>query len=114
MSFAKNNSASTPKKAADGPRVSVEMLHNLHAVVRNVRQVADNCLTFTLRLYGIDLYGMRLVEGEKSTFITASANKGKNGKYYDNFRVYFAEDAAQAVENAVREAYAMNEEELEV
>ena len=114
MSFAKNNSASTPKKAADGPRVSVEMLHDLHAVVRTVRQVADNCLTFTLRLYGIDLYGMRLVEGEKSTFITASANKGKNGKYYDNFRVYFAEDAAQAVENAVREAYATNEEELEV
>lgn len=114
MSFAKNNSASTPKKAADGPRVSVEMLHDLHAVVRNVRQVADNCLTFTLKLYGIDLYGMRLVEGEKSTFITASANKGKNGKYYDNFRVYFAEDAAQAVENAVREAYATNEEELEV
>lgn len=114
MSFAKNNSASTPKKAADAPRVSVEMLHDLHAVVRNVRQVADNCLTFTLRLYGIDLYGMRLVEGEKCTFITASANKGKNGKYYDNFRVYFAEDAAQAVENAVREAYATNEEELEV
>ena len=114
MSFAKNNSVSTPKKAADGPRVSVEMLHDLHAVVRNVRQVADNCLTFTLRLYGIDLYGMRLVEGDKSTFITASANKGKNGKYYDNFHVYFAEDAAQAVENAVREAYATNEEELEV
>lgn len=114
MSFAKNNSASTPKKAADGPRVTVEMLHNLHAVVRSVRQVADNCLTFTLRLYGIDLYGMRLVEGEKSKFITASANKGKNGKYYDNFRVYFAEDAAQAVENAVREAYATNAEELEV
>lgn len=114
MSFAKKENASTSKKAADGPRVTVEMLHNLHAVVRSVRQVADNCLTFTLRLYGIDLYGMRLVEGEKITFITASANKGKNGKYYDNFRVYFAEDAAQAVENAVREAYATNAEELEV
>lgn len=114
MSFAKKENASTSKKVADGPRVTVEMLHNLHAVVRSVRQVSDNCLTFTLRLYGIDLYGMRLVEGEKSTFITASANKGKNGKYYDNFRVYFAEDAAQAVENAVREAYATNAEELEV
>lgn len=114
MAFAKNNSASTTKKVVDCPRVTVEMLHNMHAVVRSVRQVADNCLTFTLRLYGIDLYGMRLVECEKSTFITASANKGKNGKYYDNFRVYFAEDAAQAVENAVREAYATNEEELKV
>nr|DAN85394.1 MAG TPA: putative septation protein [Caudoviricetes sp.] len=114
MSFAKKGNASTPKKAAEGPRVSVEMLHELQAVVRNVRQVADNCLIFTLRLYGIDLYSMRLVEGEKSTFITASANKGKNGKYYDNFRVYFAEDAAQAVENAVRKAYDENADEVEV
>lgn len=113
MAFTKNN-ASTPKKAADGPRVSVEMLHNLHAVVRTVRQVADNCLTFTLRLYGIDLYGMRLVEGEKSTFITASARKGKDGKYYDNFRVYLAEDAARAVEAAVRKAYDENTDEVEV
>ena len=114
MAFAKKNNASTPKKTADGPRVTVEMLHNLQAVVRNARQVADNCLTFTLRLYGIDLYGMRLVEGEKSTFITASANKGKNGKYYDNYRVYFAEDAAQAVEAAVRNAYDENTDEVEV
>ena len=114
MSFAKKENASITKKVADGPRVSVEMLHNLHAVVRNVRLVADNCLTFTLRLYGIDLYGMRLVEGEKSTFITASAKKGKDGKYYDNFRVYFAEDAAQAVKNAVCEAYETNTDEVEV
>ena len=114
MAFTKNNNASTSKKVADGPRVSVEMLHELQAVVRNVRQVADNCLTFTLRLNGIDLYGMRLVEGKKSTFITASANKGKNGKYYDNFRVYFAEDAAQAVKNAVFEAYETNTDEVEV
>lgn len=114
MAFAKKNNASTPKKSADAPRVTVDMLHNLHAVVRSVRQVADNCLTFTLRLYGIDLYNMRLVEGQKGTFITASAQKGKDGKYYDNFRVYFADDAAKAVENAVREAYTTNAEELEV
>jgi DNA-binding cell septation regulator SpoVG len=114
MAFAKSNNASYQKKSADAPRVTMEMLHNLHAVVRNVRQVADNCLTFTLRLYGIDLYGMRLVEGEKSTFISASAQKGKDGKYYDNFRVYFAEDAAQAVENAVRKAYDENTDEEEV
>ena len=114
MSFAKNDSASTTKKAADGPRVSVEMLHNLHAVVRSVRLVADNCLTFTLRLYGIDLYSMRLVEGQKGYFITASAKKGKDGKYYDNFRVYFTEDAAQAVDDAVRKAYYENTDEVEV
>lgn len=114
MAFAKNNNASTPKKAADGPRVTLATLHSLQAVVRNVRQVADNCLTFTLRLYGIDLYSMRLVEGQKGSFISASANKGKNGKYYDNYRVYFADDAAKAVEYAVREAYDTNANEVEV
>lgn len=114
MAFAKKNNASTPKKSADAPRVTVEMLRNLHAVVRTVRQVADNCLTFTLRMYGIDLYSMRLVEGQKGVFITASANKGKDGKYYDNFRVYFADDAAKAVEDAVRKAYDTNADEVEV
>ena len=114
MAFAKSNNASYQKKNADAPRVTLEMLHNLHAVVRSIRQVADTCLTFTLRMYGIDLYNMRLVEGAKGTFITASAMKGKDGKYHDNFRVYFAEDAAKAVESAVRKAYDENTAEVEV
>ena len=114
MAFAKSNNASYQKKSADSPRVTVGMLRNLNAVVRNVRQVADNCLTFTLRLYGIDLYSMRLVEGQKGDFISASAQKGKDGKYYDNFRVYFTEDAAKAVGVAVRKAYDENTSEVEV
>lgn len=111
MAFNKSNTASSNQNS---PRVTVEMLRNLHAVVRNVRQVADTCLTFTLRLYGIDLYSMRLVEGKKGQFITASATKGPNGKYYDNFRVYFDDAAAQAVMTAVVSAYQNNETEREV
>lgn len=110
MAFAKKSTTTNQKSA----RVTVDMLHNLHAVVRTVRLVADNCLTFTLRLYGVDLYNMRLVEGAKGTFITSSANKGKDGKYYDNFRVYFDDDAAAAVEAAVRKAYNDNLQECEV
>ena len=112
MAFARNNSP--VQKSADFPRVTVDMLRNLHAVVRNVRQVADNCLTFTLRLYGIDLYSMRLVDGAKGVFITASAQKGKDGNYHDNFRVYFDNDAAKAVEDAVRKAYGTNVTNVEV
>lgn len=114
MAFAKSNNASYPKKTSEQPRVTADMLHNLHAVVRNIRQVADNCLTFTLRLYGIDLYSMRLVEGQKGTFITASATKGKDGKFYDNFRVYLDDAASKAVEAAVRKAYDENLQECEV
>lgn len=107
MAFAK-------KKSADAPRVTVDMLHDLRAVVRSVRQVADNCLTFTLRLYGIDLYDMRLVESAKGTFISASAKKGKDGNYYDNFRVYFDDAAQSAVEQAVRTAFEDAKPEVEV
>ena len=114
MAFAKSNNASYQNKSADSPRVTVDMLRNLHAVVRNVRQVADNCLTFTLRMYGIDLYSMRLVEGQKGDFISASAQKGKDGKYHDNFRVYFDNDATKAVEDAVRKAYDTDANEVEV
>lgn len=114
MAFAKSNNASYQKKSTDQPRVTVDMLRNLHAAVRNIRQVADNCLTFTLRLYGIDLYSMRLVEGQKGTFISPSATKGKDGSYYDNYRVYMDDDASKAVEAAVREAFAENMVEREV
>lgn len=114
MAFVRNNNNASVQKSTDFHRVTVEMLRNLHAVVRNVRQVADNCLTFTLRLYGIDLYNMRLVEGQKGVFITASAQKGKDGKYYDNFRVYLDDAAAKAVENAVRGAFLNSVDELEV
>ena len=114
MAFAKSNNASYQKKNADQPRVTVDMLHNLHAAVRNIRQVADNCLTFTLRLYGIDLYSMRLVEGQKGAFISPSATKGKDGSYYDNYRIYMDDAASKAVEAAVRKAYDENMTECEV
>lgn len=114
MAFNRNSFQTFSPDADDRPRVTLATLRSLQAVVRNVRQVADNCLTFTLRLYGIDLYSMRLVEGKKGAFISASAQKGKDGKYYDNFRVYFADDAAKAVEDAVRKAYDTTANEVEV
>lgn len=110
MAFTKNTTTSNNNAS----RVTMDMLHNLHAVVRSVRQVSDNCLTFTLRLHGIDLYNMRLVESAKGTFISASATKGKDGKYYDNFRVYFDDAAKAAVEQAVRTAFEDTKPEVEV
>lgn len=114
MAFAKRTTHPPRINPQTPPRVTVDMLHDLHAVVRSVRQVADNCLTFTLRLYGIDLYNMRLVESAKGMFISASATKGKDGKYYDNFRVYFDDAAQAAVEQAVCTAFEDAKPEVEV
>lgn len=113
MGFSKSENA-TSQKASNKPRVSAESLHGMKAVVRNVRQVADNCLTFTLRLAGIDLYGMRLVDGQKGRFITASSTKGKNDKYYENYRVYLDDSGKNAIEAAVLKAYDENTAEVEV
>lgn len=109
-SIDKSQNASTNKK----PRITYESLLSMNAVVRNVRQVADNCLTFTLRLAGIDLYGMRLVDGQKGRFITASSTKGKNGNYYENYRVYLDKTGRDAIESAVLVAYEENTAEVEV
>ena len=109
MGFNKNQNANDNK-----PRVTCESLRGMNAVVRNVRQVADNCLTFTLRFAGIDLYGMRLVDGQRGRFITASSTKGKNGNYYENYRVYLDDSGKNAVEAAVLKAYDENTAEVEV
>lgn len=117
MGFNKNQNANANKSQnadASKPRVTCESLRSMKAVVRNVRQVADDCLTFTLRFAGIDLYGMRLVDGKKSRFITASATKGKNGTYYENYRVYLDDSGRNAVETAVLKAYDEDTAEVEV
>lgn len=117
MGFNKNQNANANKSQnadASKSRVTCESLRSMKAVVRNVRQVADNCLTFTLRFGGIDLYGMRLVDGKKGRFITASSTKGKNGNYYENYRVYLDDSGRNAVETAVLKAYDENTAEVEV
>jgi DNA-binding cell septation regulator SpoVG len=117
MVFSKNQNANANKSQnADAIRIRItcENLRSVKAVVRNVRQVADNCLTFTLRISGIDLYGMRLVDGKKGRFITASSTKGKNGNYYENYRVYLDDSGRNAVETAVLKAYYENTAEVEV
>lgn len=117
MGFNKNQNANVNKENGNTNkkfRVTCEDLRSVYAVVRNVRQVADNCLTFTLRFNGVDLYGMRLVDGQKGRFITASSTKGKDGRYYENYRIYLDDSGKNAVEAAVLKAYDENTAEVEV
>ena len=117
MGFNKNQYANANKSQnadASKPRVTCESLRSMKAVVCNVRQVADNCLTFTLRFAGINLYGMRLVDGQKGRFITASSTKGRDGRYYENYRVYLDDSGRNAVETAVLKAYDENTTNVEV
>lgn len=88
MGFSKNSSAS------NAPKMTIALLEQLHAAVRNVRLVSDTLVTFTLSLDGLSLYGMRLCEGSKGRFIAPPTEKGRDNKYYKLYGVWL-DDAAQ-------------------
>ena len=60
--------------------------------IKNVRMVSDTLVTFTLRGDGVSLYNVRLVEGTKGSFISASQHKGSDGKWYNDYGLYISKD----------------------
>ena len=60
--------------------------------IKNVRQVSDKLVTFTLRGDGVSLYNVKLVEGAKGRFISASQHPGSDGKWYNDYGLYISED----------------------
>lgn len=60
--------------------------------IKNVRLVSDKLVTFTLRGDGVSLYNVRLVEGAKGRFISASQHKGSDGRWYNDYGLYISED----------------------
>lgn len=60
--------------------------------IKNVRLVSDKLVTFTLRGDGVSLYNVRLVEGAKGRFISASQHKGSDGIWYNDYGLYISEN----------------------
>lgn len=60
--------------------------------IKNVSLVSDKLVTFTLRGDGVSLYNVRLVEGAKGRFISASQHKGSDGRWYNDYGLYISED----------------------
>ena len=79
--------------------------------VQNVRVVSEHLVTFTLRLEGLALYNMRLVESTKKEneyFISNGQYKGSDGKYYNSYAIYLDAADSRKIIDAV-----MNELKLE-
>lgn len=60
--------------------------------IKNVRLVSDKLVTFTLQGDEVSLYNVRLVEGAKGRFISASQHKGSDGRWYNDYGLYISED----------------------
>lgn len=77
-------------------RVYFDMAGN-EAVITGARVVTPHFISFTLKCKGFSLYGIRLVEfdkGEKAgqCAVLMPQTKANNGKYYDNYKVYFRDE----------------------
>lgn len=71
--------------------------------ISNVRRFSDSVVAFTLSGNGLGLYGLKVVEGQKGPFISSPQQKGKDGKYYNIYSVYFAEDDEKKIIQKVLE-----------
>lgn len=101
MAFAVNNRKNDAAPEVIKPKVSVEELRAAGAAVSRARQLSDKVLAFNLRFGCVDLYGMRAISSNKGDFVSAGQTKGKDGKWYDNYRIYLDKGANDAIIKAV-------------
>lgn len=70
--------------------------------VEKVRKLSDKVIGFSLLGNGLGLYNLKVIAGKRGDFIAAPQEKGKDGKYYNAYAVYFAEDDEKKVIAAVK------------
>ena len=60
--------------------------------VENVRLISDKVACFTLKGDGVSFYNLKVVDGSKGQFIAVPAQKGKDGKYYNQYGLYLTDE----------------------
>ena len=101
MAFAVNNCKNDAAPEVVKPKVTVEELRAAGASVSRARQMSDKVLVFNLRFGCVDLYSMRAISSDKGDFVAAGQTKGRDGKWYDNYRIYLDKGANDAIIKAV-------------
>lgn len=101
MAFAVNNRKNDAAPEVVKPKLTVEELRKAGAFVSRARQLSDKVIVFNLRFGCVDLYSMRAISSDKGDFVAAGQTKGRDGKWYDNYRVYLDTAANNAIVEAV-------------
>lgn len=101
MAFAVNNRKNDAAPEVVKPKLTVEELREAGASVSRARQLSDKVIVFNLRFGCVDLYSMRAISSAKGDFVAAGQTKGRDGKWYDNYRVYLDTAANNAIVKAV-------------
>ena len=70
--------------------------------VDKVRKLSDTVIGFSLLGNGLGLYNMKVIAGKNGEFVAAPQEKGKDGKYYNVYAVYFSIDDEAKIIAAVK------------
>lgn len=71
------------------------------ATVQACHLISDRICVFTLNVPGATFLNLKVVDGKNGEFIAMPQSKGRDGQYYDLYRVYLSEKDAQRVISAV-------------
>lgn len=73
------------------------------ATVQACHFISDRVCVFTLNIPGASFLNLKVVEGKNGMFIAMPQTKGRDGQYYDQYRVFFSEEDTQRIIDAVGE-----------
>lgn len=82
----RRNSKSKSKSKNEKSNFSIEGME-----IKNVRELSDTVVAFSLCGNGLGLYNLRVVDGSKGSFISTPQSKGSDGKYYAQYALYLSE-----------------------
>ena len=73
------------------------------ATVQACHCISDRVCVFTLNIPGATFLNLKVIDGQKGMFIAMPQTKGKDGQYYDQYRVFFSDDDTARIIKAVGE-----------
>lgn len=93
------------KSNQNAPEIVKSYLSIEGATVQACHLISDRICVFTLNVPGATFMNLKVIDGKNGEFIAMPQSKGRDGQYYDLYRVYLSEKDAQRVISAV-EAHA--------
>lgn len=91
------------KNTNAAPEVVKAYLSIKGATVQACHLISDRVCVFTLNIPGASFLNLKVVEGKNGMFIAMPQTKGRDGQYYDQYRVFFSDEDTQRIIDAVGE-----------
>ena len=89
----------TKKTEADKTYFNIEGME-----VTTCRVLSETTLAFSLIGKGCGFYNLRVVDGKNGKFVAVPQQKGRDGKYYNQYSLYLSDDDQTKIIEEVEKA----------